>query len=405
MDTSLATPVIVVLAMANFAIALTYSAIVPLIPILLDSADDAQKGMGAHTGGVTSVYMFALFAGALASRRMSERFSSRRLVAGALLGNALATIGLALSSGLSAIYVLRAFGGFIAGVAAPVTATKIAMVQGPERRARLFALMGMATLVGYLLGPGVSAGILSITTEFISQRALLPLAAPAALAFAVAIAVLLCKEWREGKAPGPNVGANVRHPLPHRLVGANFIGQLGLAAFEVLLLLVAMRGFGAEPGTLAALFAECTLVMIVVQLALFMLPTLANQRFVPTIAFLALMIGTGLLGLANEIETLYIAVFTVAGASAWLSLNISLAASKAGSHHSSVSHVMATIAAAATLGQGFGATLAGALYDGMEASGAWVVSLIMAGAGVVAMHQWRSRPPSIAAQVIKKETI
>lgn len=390
--------------MSNFAIALAYSAIVPLVPVLLGDIGDMQKGMGAHTGGITSVYMFALFAGALASRRLSERFSGRRVVAGALLGNALATIGLALSSELSTIYVLRAFAGFIAGVAAPVVATKIAAVSNQERRARLFALVGMATLIGYLLGPGVSAGILSITADLVPQRALLPLAAPAALALAAAVAVLLCEKWRDVEAPGLNAKASASASLPRRLVGANFIGQFGLGAFEVLLLLVAMREFGAEPGTLATLFAECTLIMIVVQLGLFALPTLAQRRFVPALAFLALMGGTALLGLASEIGILYIAVFAVAGASAWLSLNISLAASKASDRHASASRVMAAITAAATLGQATGATLAGVLYDGMATSGVWVVSFVMAGAAIMAMHQWRLRQQPITAQAMERRT-
>ena len=84
------------------------------------------------------------------------------------------------------------------------------------------------------------------------------------------------------------------------LLGLNLLVTYGLGSFEVGITLQARQEMGLDPGRLATMFAECSLVMILTQVALFASPikNLSGRRLV-VLAFLATAVAFVLLPSAS----------------------------------------------------------------------------------------------------------
>jgi MFS family permease len=378
---------------ANFAVALGYGAILPLLPVLLARIGiaDASATGGLHTGGVTSVYMLAFFVGALAWGRAVGRLGTRATLLAGLLGYAVALIAVAAASGPVSAYALRAAAGFFAGAVTPVVGVLAAAEPEPIRRGRIFAATGAATLVGLLVGPTLSGAVAHVMREMpgaadMSAATLLwAMAAPASIALLVAVVAARTAGLALAAAPAGASGEPAGWTRRSGAYAANFLALLGLGAMEVMLPLLGERAFALAPGELALLFAECSALMIVVQAVLFFSPVLARvpPRAVIAVGFGVMAIGAAALALARTESAVYIGVGLIAVSSGWLLPAIGYFASGPGG---ATGAVLGTLTAAGILGQAVGSAAGGVLYDRVAAGGLWLLAAALAAGIVLALR-------------------
>jgi MFS family permease len=380
---------------ANFAVALGYGAILPLLPVLLAriGVADVSAAAGLHAGGLTSIYMFALFAGALTWGRALERLGARTTLLAALLGYAISLASIAAVSEPAWAYGLRAIAGFFAGALPPLTGAFAAADPEPARRARAFAASGAATLVGLLAGPALSGGVVRLmqfmsgSNDMSAATVLWSMGATAIVALAVAAAAL--------RTPGlelPPAAADrerVESPAWARRPGvfaANFLVLAGLGAFEVMLPLRGERALGLDPGSLALMFAECSAVMIAVQAVLFFTPVLARVpgRAVIAVGFTVMAIGAAGLAVARTESGMYAAIGLIAVSSGWLLPAIGYFASASAGATGTLLGVLTGIG---ILGQAVGSVAGGWLYDRVASGALWLVAGALAAGVALALRR------------------
>ncbi|MBC3362215.1 MFS transporter [Pseudomonas sp. SWRI154] len=97
--------------------------------------------------------------------RVGDRYGHKLMMIRALAGLSLTQLGLALTSDIWVILILRFLQGAFAGYIAPAQAYGVS-IEAPSRRARLFAILQISTNVGSLLGAVVGGLILDQATFF-----------------------------------------------------------------------------------------------------------------------------------------------------------------------------------------------------------------------------------------------
>ena len=97
--------------------------------------------------------------------RIGDRHGHKLMMIRALAGLSLTQLGLAFSTDIWVILVLRFLQGAFAGYIAPAQAYGVS-IEAPSRRARLFAILQISTNVGSLLGAVVGGLILDYATFF-----------------------------------------------------------------------------------------------------------------------------------------------------------------------------------------------------------------------------------------------
>ncbi|MBV4552342.1 MFS transporter [Pseudomonas sp. SWRI102] len=97
--------------------------------------------------------------------RVGDRYGHKLMMIRALAGLSLTQLGLALTSDIWIILILRFLQGAFAGYIAPAQAYGVS-IEAPSRRARLFAILQISTNVGSLLGAVVGGLILDQATFF-----------------------------------------------------------------------------------------------------------------------------------------------------------------------------------------------------------------------------------------------
>jgi len=146
---------IVAFASSAHALVHTYELSIPIFVVVWlqeFGASTTQLGL-AVTGG------YALFGiGALPGGVLADRFGSRRLVAGDLIGMGLSFLALSFANGLVAVALALAGWGVAASVYHPAALSLLST--GVENRGTAFAYHGMAGNAGIALGPLVSALLL-----------------------------------------------------------------------------------------------------------------------------------------------------------------------------------------------------------------------------------------------------
>ena len=381
------------LAGANFAVALGYGAILPLLPTML--AGFASAGTPAavawHTGGLLATYMLGLFATAPVWGALSDRIGRRRLLLLGLPGYAVALAAFAAADSLASAYGWRVLAGVAGGAVLPVVNASIGAIADRRARARLFAGASMATLLGLLAGPALSGIVYGAMQRMGDVREMTPAVIGLPLAGAAAVALCVAAgfawDWRGARANAmrpagalqPAARIVWRQAWP--ALSASFLVLLGLGAFEAMLPVLGQTTLSLDPPALGLLLALCMLVMLAVQSGLFLAPILhraARARFIAA-GFLAVAGGIALIAQAESFAGAALGVAIIGAGGAFLQPAIAYLATLNDAGASGT--LLGALTGAGSLGQALGSLAGGALFAALGGGGLWVVAAGLAAGG------------------------
>lgn len=320
-----------VLMLSVFTVSIGYGVVLPLLPYLLERLLGASGGaaqVSRSTGLLTALYTLSLFLFAPAWGWLSDRYGRRRILLLGLIGFGATTMTAAFIETLPAVYVERFLSGLFAAAVTPVALAAIAdLVTTEKARARQLTFVSLAGISGFLLGPTlgvfVARGGDIMGTAAPAGSLVLPLAGSAVLAFLVAIGAAVAVPGKAPSAAGSGVRpvtARSGRWLVPRLLTLAFIVSAGVGVFEVGLALRGKQELGLTQYQIALMFTECSLVMFVVQAAIFSpwVKPEATRRFIaPALGVLA--VGLLLVPLATDFRMMLAVIGAVAASAGILS--------------------------------------------------------------------------------------
>ena len=379
--TSLALPLVAV-----FVVSMGFGLVLPVLPFVLALAlgeATPRATISWHTGLLTGTYMLALFLFAPFWGYVSDRAGRRTVILLGLAGFIGAMLWFALARGLLSVYAARVVAGVFAAAVLPVVFAWVSDVRSPPTLAGAFAWLSAASALGFLFGPTLGGWLASIETLASAKALALPFYTAAAIGGGVWLAVFL---WfpeslarRAADAPPPPD----RSSLPG-LLALSLLVMFGIGSFEVGLALQGQQVLNLGPREIGWMFAECSLVMILVQI--FVLAPLLKRfgRRLLAPAFLAMAVGIALLPLATTYPMLTVGVGLVAGASGVLIPALAyLVSLAAGTRHGMA---LGKQIATASLGQAAGSAVAGWLFAVLIGRSFWVTAALLAFGAVAALR-------------------
>ncbi len=373
---------------AVFTVSMGYGVVLPVLPFWLERISGGFP-VPWHTGMLAGVYMLVLFAFAPLWGRASDRLGRRPVILLGLGGlvAALTLFGLTRNLGLG--YLARALAGLFAGAVLPVTLAYVADTSQRERRARRFAWMSVASLLGFLAGPALSGWLSGVAMAMpvgamVRRGAIwMPFLATGAIG-----AVILLASWfrlPESAAPSPQREDGTQRENGGTLKVLSLLSLLvffGLGSFEVGITLLGQRNLGLDPSRIGIMFMECSLIMLLAQVLVFFSPLAGNaggRLVVP--AFLLMAVGLALLPAAAAFGVSLFWVGLVAAGSGILIPLLSYLVSLHGG--ASQGAALGRQTAATSLGQALGSAAAGWLFGTTAAAPFWLTSgLLLVGAVV-----------------------
>ena len=364
------------LAAAVFVVSAGYGSLLPLLPAWL-----AQQLPGAspaevsrHVGFLSGAYTAGVLVGAPIWGLISDRLGRPRILIVGLIGYVASLLLLLLPSmgGLWAIYGLRTAAGLFVAAVVPIVPALVAAHTPEALRARRFAWLGAASLLGFLFGPGLNAlanAIASLIGEgpalvALSTRIVIVLAALLGASMMLGLAVTLPPRVDAPKTTAVDQRQRDRTSLVALWllsVAVNFV----LSGFELGIVLQGGQHAGSTTQEIALMFAECSLVMLGVNALLFFTSLLdkVSSRLVIAVGSLIGVSGLALLGFHQSNEWMFIGVsLTSAGTGLVLPVISFLAA---GASRRSLGATMGSLAAAAGLGQTLGSAAGGWLFGAL----------------------------------------
>ncbi|MGP1680302.1 MAG: MFS transporter [Burkholderiales bacterium] len=391
-----------------FVVALGYGVALPILPFFLKTllADSGRYSVSSHVGMITGIFAFAMFLFAPLWGRLSDKVGRRPVILVGL-GGFVVMLGIfGLSPNLWFAYASRILAGLFASAILPVASAYIADMGAPELRARRFAWMGTAGLLGFLAGPMLGGWLSDASGQWLSSLAgrmgvnLVSMPFLVAAALGAAVWLLTYLEMPRHAGNTTTLPATDKPFASHdsRSVNALLLLTLlmtfGLGSFEVGLTLHGQQSLSLGPGRLSQLFVACMLAMIATQMLVF--PFLIKRWPVHVIAPPAFAIMAGgliLLPAASDFGRLLVAVGLVAAGSGLLapimSYRISLAAGSA------QGAVLGKQAAASSLGQAIGSVVAGIGFGLMNREPFWAsAGLLLIGAALSAATSLFSAQPA-----------
>ncbi len=378
------------LAAAVFVVAAGYGSLLPLLPAwlarIMPGATAAE--LSRQVGFLSAAYTAGVLVGAPIWGVTSDRLGQPRILVVGLLGYVTSLLLLLPTSmsGLWVLYGLRASTGFFVAAVVPVVPALVAAYTPADRRARRFAWLGAASLLGFLFGPALNAAATSIATglsqtaviDVVATRVVVVLAAMLGAAMMLGLALTLPREAEQPAATGVATPLG-DHTGLMRLWLLSLIVNFVVSGFELGIVLQGRQHLGSTTQDISLMFAVCSGVMLLVNAILFFTNLLdtAPARLVIGVGSL---LGTGGLALLGWHES-----------SAWMIVGISLTSAgtglvlpvisflAAGLGRRSLGTAMGSLAAAAGLGQTLGASFAGWLFGSLAQTGfAWLALPLVA---------------------------
>lgn len=382
-DDALSNNVLLLLLAAVFSVSVGHGIVLPVLPAFLARVplDAGGVSVAWHTGMLTGVYMFALFALAPMWGGMSDRIGRRPVILIGLGGFMLAGIVFALSRSLWLGYTARIVAGAGASAVLPVTLAYVGDMSARETRARYFAWVSGVSILGFLAGPALSGTFLEMYPAFASAIGFGDrLAAPFFIAavFGVSIWALAYFHLPEAVARSMEQGRHFSGqsaPPMAALFVLTLLLLFGVSAFEVALALLGQKVLHLTQGQIGLLFMECSLVMFAVQILIFsLLSKQVESRRVIVSLFVAMGVGLAWLPTMSEFGAILLFVALIASTAGMLTpvLAYQVSLDSATGRGAALSRQTA----AASLGQALGSVAAGGLFALRPESPFWVAAAL-----------------------------
>lgn len=378
------------LVAAMFTVTLGYGVLLPVLPFLLERMlnEPNEAAISYHTGWLMGAFMFALFVFAPLWGHVSDRIGRRSVIMVGLGGHILSLALFALVQSLWLAYVVRVFSGMFLSAVLPVAQAYVSETSSEKTLGRRLAWTSAASLSGSVVGPALSGGIYSVGGALGGSGVTggdlyaLPLFVAALFGLPVLLGVMM-------KLP---VSAPSAQPHEHRgevphgrqawplfaLLTLSLIVMFGHGGFEVGITLQGRQVFGHDPYQIGLMFAMCSVVMILVQTAVYIWPGFL-KRFrgtyivVPSLAAM----GLGFLFLPGAHDGLLMSLLVVliaGGVGMWSAASNTFLAR---GRRKNLGMALGLQTAAASVGQGFGSVAGGSLYAMLTDSSFLVMAGLM----------------------------
>ena len=366
-------PQLFFLAGAVFVVSAGYGALLPLFPAWLSQQmpGAAPSEVARHVGFLSGAYTAGVLVGAPIWGLISDRLGRPRILIFGLVGYVASLLLLLLPSmgNLWTIYVLRAAAGLFVAAVVPVVPALVAAHTPKPIRARRFAWLGAASLLGFLFGPGLIAVADALAAVFshgvalaaLSTRIVIVLSALLGASMMLGVALTLPAD----EGPPDSTAADAQASAPAGFAALWWLSlavNLVLSGFELGIVLQGREHAELTTQQVAIMFAECSLVMLGINALLFftgLLDKLPPRLFVAAGSVLG-MAGLTVLALHQTNEWMYIGVsLTSAGTGLVLPVIAFLAA---GASLRTLGATMGGLAAASALGQTVGSAAGGWLF-------------------------------------------
>lgn len=358
------------LLLGMFAISVGYGIVLPILPFLIDqiSGTTDAAALSWHTGLITGTYILAIFLFAPLWGKISDRWGRRPVLLMGLTGFAASVALFARIESVPLLYLGRFFDGLFAAAIAPAAYALIGdHAPSKEWRAHRFALINIAGMLGFFIGPILGGLVLGAFREPPTEAAVRAFSRLLLATSGFALVGVLTI-WRlvpravQGRLPRSAAAAGpVDRPVMLRLWAIAFVTAVAVGAFEVGLSLRGKYVLGMDASRIGMMFAECSLVMFAVQALVFspfIKPETTRWLFTPGVALLAL--GLVAVPFATTDFAIAAAVALVAASAGLLSPIVTYWVSLGAGETQGADLGWAT--AAASLGQALGSAAGGLLF-------------------------------------------
>lgn len=380
------------LLLAMFTISVGYGVVLPILPFLIERLAGTTDGatLSWHTGLLTGIYILAIFLFAPLWGKVSDRWGRRPVILLGLSGFALTVVLFAMVESLPLLYVARFLAGLFASSIAPSAYALVGdHASSQEWRAHRFALINVAGTAGFFVGPLLGGLVVWVTREVFVGTAKgafsTPLHATSLLAVAAALTVWGLVPSMAPRGESIAATANRLEQAPKlRLWIIAFVTAAAIGAFEVGLSLRGKQVLGMGPSQIGMMFAECSLVMFLVQALVFsplIKPPVTRWFLAPGLAILAASLV--MVAFTSTYLTMTAAVALVAASAGILSPIVTYWVSLGAGETQGADLGWAT--AAASLGAAVGSAAGGLLFEiSILPNAAFIVSAVVVLAGFVA---------------------
>ena len=390
------------LAAAVFIVSAGYGALLPVLPGWLASMMPgvAAAEVGRHVGFLSGVYAAGVLLGAPWWGVVSDRVGRGRVLIIGLVGYVASLLLLLVpaTANLWGIYTLRGTTGFFVAAVVPVVTALVAEHTPEQQRARRFAWLGAMSLLGFLVGPGLSA-VAGWVGPWVSDAEVSPaFAARIVLVLSALLGAVMMLGLAKTMPVAIAADAAVRNePVvaarghPAALWWLSGSVMFVLAGFELGIVLQGQQPSGQSTRHAAIMLAECSLVMLGVNVLLFITSLLERvaARILIAGGLLLAMLGLAVLAADRSDAWMYLGVsLTAAGTGLVLPVIAYLAA---GALPQRLGVVMGGLAAASGLGQTLGSAAAGWLFGALaQRSFGWLMLplVVMLGIALVRPRWW-----------------
>ena len=268
------------LAAAVFVVPAGYGALVPVLPALISEQmpDLDPVLLDRHVGYLSGVYTAGLVIGAPAWGYASDYVGRPRTLIAGLTAYVASMLLLLVPSigGLYAIYLLRFTAGIAVAAVVPMVPALVAGHTPKALRARRFAWLGAASLLGFLLSPGLNAAADALVGLVLESDSPSVLSARIVILLAAILGAFMMIGLAWNLPAGPDAAetehvAEKMQDRPH-LVALGCLSMavmFALAGFEIGIVLQGRQHADLSTQGVALMFAECSLVMLVINALLF----------------------------------------------------------------------------------------------------------------------------------------
>lgn len=398
--------------LAMFAIAVGYGIVLPILPFLIErvAGTGDPTVLSWHTGLLTGIYILAIFMFAPMWGKISDRHGRRPVLLLGLIGFAVTVALFTLAETLSLIYMGRFLSGLFAAAITPVAYALIGdHAPSKEWRAHRFALINIAGTAGFFVGPLLGGLVVRVVGKFFVAAPDGALSTPfLAAAFLALVAVAMvfslvpqATQHQVRRSTTPETA--IDRIVLLRLWIVAFVTALAIGAFEVGLSLRGKQILGLDAASIGMMFAECSLVMFVVQVLVFsplIKPELTRWFVAPGLAILA--VSLVVVSLTSTSVSMTIAVALVAASAGILSPVVTYWVSLGAGETQGAD--LGRMTAAASLGQALGSAGAGLFFDSPVLPGApFTLAAVIVAAGLFA--SLRLPKLLLPAQLAEKRTM